>query len=162
MRTDHNSLNWLISLQDPAGRLARWRILLFEFDYSIHYRPGRVHQVPDALSRVPTTGSDENRLDDDIPCLVATQRDTELLGFVGETEPWDPWFAIGDDPFWNPLLVSQAEDAHCATLISMGELIEEQNTDQFSREVRSRQSATKGSNFEEDEDGILIRKTASR
>ncbi len=105
VRTDHNSLNWLISLQDPAGRLARWRILLSEFDYSIDYRHGRVHQVPDALSRVPTTGLDETRLEDDIPCLVATQHDTELLGFVGETEPWDPWFAIGEDPFWNPLLV---------------------------------------------------------
>ena len=43
----------------------------------------------------------------------------------------------------------------------MGEL-EEQKTDRFYREVRSRQSATKDSNFEEDEEGILIRKTASR
>ena len=43
-----------------------------EFDYEILYRPGRVHQVPDALSRLPQpepSGSDEDlgEIDDTIP-----------------------------------------------------------------------------------------------
>ncbi len=91
VRTDHKSVNWLISLQDPAGRLARWRILLSEFDYTIDYRPGRVHQVPDALYRIPTTGLDESRLEDDIPCLAAAmQQKPEEFGHLGDTKPWDP------------------------------------------------------------------------
>ena len=45
----------------------RWRLRLSEFDFEIQYRPGRVHQVPDALSRLLTPGgSDDRPVDDDI------------------------------------------------------------------------------------------------
>ena len=56
-------------MNDPQGRLMRWRLRLMEFDYEIIYRPGRVHQVPDALSRVllgPGT-EQESDVDDEIP-----------------------------------------------------------------------------------------------
>ena len=52
VRTDHNALKWMLTQNDPTGRLMRWRLRLMEFDYDIIYRPGRVHQVPDALSRI--------------------------------------------------------------------------------------------------------------
>ena len=45
----------------------RWRLRLSEFDFEIQYRPGRVHQVPDALSRLITLGSDPKPVDDEIP-----------------------------------------------------------------------------------------------
>ena len=46
----------------------RWRLRLSEFDFEIQYRPGRMHQVPDALSRLLTPGgSDDLPVDDDIP-----------------------------------------------------------------------------------------------
>ena len=40
-----------------------------EFDYEIIYRPGRVHQVPDALSRIIREGDDEQEasIDEEIP-----------------------------------------------------------------------------------------------
>ena len=46
----------------------RWRLRLSEFDFEFQYRPGRVHQVPDALSRLLALGwSDGRPVDDDIP-----------------------------------------------------------------------------------------------
>lgn len=51
-RTDHISLQHMTTLSDPHGRHMRWRLRLMKFDFEILYRPGLVHQVPDALSRL--------------------------------------------------------------------------------------------------------------
>ena len=68
VRTDHNALRWMMTLNDPTGRLMRWRLRLLEFDYEIVYRPGRVHQVPDALSRLIRAGEDEEEdIDEELP-----------------------------------------------------------------------------------------------
>ena len=84
LRTDHNALRWMLTLNDPQGRLMRWRLRLMEYDYSIEYRPGRVHQVPDALSRLdqPDEG-DPEPIDDDFPtyedALPTTNREGVLV-----------------------------------------------------------------------------------
>ncbi len=131
VRTDHNSLNWLMSHQDPSGRLARWRLLLSEFEYVIDYRLARVHQVPDALSRIPTTGLDQMEYEDDLPCLVSRPR---RLGDVTrvyeelypELEPWDAWYACGIDPFQTrPVMTTARQNEHCAHPIGLDELISE-------------------------------------
>lgn len=49
--TDHSALQWLHKMKDPHGRLARWAMKLQQFSYDIVHRPGKVHTVPDALSR---------------------------------------------------------------------------------------------------------------
>ena len=67
VRTYHDALRWLLTLSDPLGRLMRWRLRLSEFDFEIQYRPGRVHQVPEALSGLITPGSDPKPFDDEIP-----------------------------------------------------------------------------------------------
>ena len=71
-----HALRWLMSLTESSGRLTRWRLWLAEYDFTIQYRPGRVHQVPDALSRlVPPRVTDDPRpvveVDDDIPTFDA-------------------------------------------------------------------------------------------
>ena len=45
----------------------RCRLRLSEFDFEIHYRPRRVHQVPDALSRLISPSTDNKSVDDEIP-----------------------------------------------------------------------------------------------
>ena len=49
--TDHNALKWLMSIQDPTGRVARWALLIQQFDFDIVQRPGTSNGNADALSR---------------------------------------------------------------------------------------------------------------
>lgn len=95
VRTDHDTLRWIISLTESSGRPTRWQLRLAEYDFTIQYRPGRVHQVPDALSRlISLKDSDDPRrvveVDDEIPTLDAgnTVRDDsdELVDHVCSTK----------------------------------------------------------------------------
>jgi RNase H-like domain found in reverse transcriptase len=70
VRTDHSALQWLLTISEPQGRLARWRIRLSEYDFEVKYKPGRCHQMADAMSRLPTEAYDESCIDDDIPCFA--------------------------------------------------------------------------------------------
>ena len=46
----------------------RWRLRLLEFDFTIQYRPGIVHEVPDELSRmISPQGNDDRPVDDEVP-----------------------------------------------------------------------------------------------
>lgn len=51
IHTDHNALKWLMSLEDPRGRLARWTMLIQQFNFDIVHRPGAANGNADALSR---------------------------------------------------------------------------------------------------------------
>ena len=53
--TDHRPLLWLHRLKDPVQRIARWKILLREYDYDIIHKPGKINMNADALSRNPVT-----------------------------------------------------------------------------------------------------------
>ena len=53
VRTDHNSLTWLMSFKNIEGQLARWMEELSQFDMSIVHRAGELHANADALSRIP-------------------------------------------------------------------------------------------------------------
>ena len=51
--TDHSSLKWLMNMKDATGRLARWSLLIQQFDFEIIHRPGKDHTNADSLSRRP-------------------------------------------------------------------------------------------------------------
>lgn len=61
--TDHNSLRWLQTIKDSNSKLARWAILLQEFDFDVEHCSGANNQMADALSRAPLQ---PNRLDEAI------------------------------------------------------------------------------------------------
>ena len=69
IQTDHNALRWMMTTDGPQGRLMRSPLRLMEFDYEMVYRPRRVYQVPDALSRLLRKGGSENdaTIDEEIP-----------------------------------------------------------------------------------------------
>ena len=53
IRTDHNSLTWLLRFKNANGQLARWLEELSQFDMSIIHRKGSLHTNADGLSRRP-------------------------------------------------------------------------------------------------------------
>ena len=63
---DHATLLYLVKKQTLTRKLARWILLLQEFDFVIQHRPGTQHAIADFLSRVDN-GDNALRQDDDFP-----------------------------------------------------------------------------------------------
>ncbi|XP_062421526.1 uncharacterized protein clasp1b [Pungitius pungitius] len=55
VRTDHASLQWLMTFREPEGQLARWLEELQGYEFSVVHRAGERHGNADALSRRPCT-----------------------------------------------------------------------------------------------------------
>ena len=53
------------SLKEPAPRLARWLIRLYEYDFEILYKRGCENGNADALSRMPADIPDDSQIDID-------------------------------------------------------------------------------------------------
>ena len=49
--TDHDSLKYLVNKSDLFGRIARWILLLQEFNYEVIVKPGKANSNADYLSR---------------------------------------------------------------------------------------------------------------
>ena len=62
---DHIAIRYLVNKPDLSGRLARWVLLLEEFDYQVEYKPGKMHKQADHLSRL---SEEENKepIDDNL------------------------------------------------------------------------------------------------
>ena len=73
---DHSTLLYLVNKQGLTGRLARWMLLLQEFDFQIHHRTGVQHAVADYLSRLesgePTDSTYDDLLDVGLFSLTTT------------------------------------------------------------------------------------------
>jgi len=73
---DHMAIKYLVNKAELSGRLARWVLLLEEFDYTVEYKPGRMHLQADHLSRLSEEVGDSpvsDRLIDDTLFVVTTQ-----------------------------------------------------------------------------------------
>ena len=53
LRTDHNSLLWLMGFKNIEGKLARWIEELAVYNMEIVHRPDKDHVNADGLSRIP-------------------------------------------------------------------------------------------------------------
>ena len=74
--TDHRPLQWLMSIKEPTGKLARWALRLQEFDIDISYRPGKANQNADCLSRIPVPDVDiQNSSEETAPIIFLMTKD---------------------------------------------------------------------------------------
>ena len=53
IRTDHNSLTWLLNFKNIEGQLSRWIEELSQYNFVIQHRSGSKHLNADGLSRIP-------------------------------------------------------------------------------------------------------------
>ena len=82
---DHMALRYLVNKPDLSGRLARWILLLTEFDYTVQYKPGKMNLQADHLSPLSTeTGTEE--MDDEFPDgrLFAVQKVPLWYSYIAE------------------------------------------------------------------------------
>jgi hypothetical protein len=55
LESDHQPLKWILTNRKLTGKLARWALMLSEFDFEVVHRP-RVDNEMDCLSRYPQEG----------------------------------------------------------------------------------------------------------
>lgn len=71
--TDHQSLKWLMHLEKPTGRLARWVLELQQMDFEVKYRKGTQNRVADALSRYPVEVSEPAETEERVVAAMETK-----------------------------------------------------------------------------------------
>ncbi len=112
--TDHSALCWLMTKRDLAGRLARWKLSIQEYDITIKYRSGKLHINGDSLSRFPVDKPEAEEEED--PCLQISHVMEEKIRdpFTGETpDNEDDWI----DARYNAVAKAQAQEPHWKDLI---------------------------------------------
>lgn len=75
--TDHDALRFAFTKRDIHGRLARWLDFLAEYDYVTKHRKGRLHVVPDFLSRIEGKVASENEGQDEGDLVTVVQEESE-------------------------------------------------------------------------------------
>ena len=52
LRTDHEALKWIHTIEEPKGMILRWLETLANYNFTVQFRRGKQHGNADALSRV--------------------------------------------------------------------------------------------------------------
>ncbi len=72
--TDHQPLSWLLNIKQSTGRLARWSLLLQDFNITVKYKSGKQNVNADSCSRVKIPGMEPGPDENDLPgwCYTLT------------------------------------------------------------------------------------------
>ena len=62
--TDHQALQYLASSRALNRRLTRWALFLQDFTFTIRYRPGKLNNNADGLTRQAWNGNSEKQVED--------------------------------------------------------------------------------------------------
>ncbi|KAF8750905.1 hypothetical protein RHS01_09089 [Rhizoctonia solani] len=104
--TDHWNLEYWMQARTFNRRHARWRIFLSDFNFEIHYRPGKQSGKPDALSRrsdyVDAPPDPEVMLPSEV-FVNTSEAELEIVTEIQEK--------LKDDPSLDPIIQFLTEDA---------------------------------------------------
>ena len=64
LHVDHQALVYIVNKASIVGKMARWMLILQEFDFVIQHTPGNENAVADFLSRLEEPGTDQGVADD--------------------------------------------------------------------------------------------------
>ena len=68
--TDHPALQWMFNLEEPTGRLSRWRLCIQEPDLGVKYKKGKEKIIPNCSSYLPTLSHFTVNVNTELPVLV--------------------------------------------------------------------------------------------
>ncbi len=104
--TDHRSLSWLFKVKDNNQRLMRWSLKLQSYRYTIVYRPGRLHQNADSLSRLNYADMDltDSKSVDDSEIYEVCAAKTSLPSLPSKLTPLLFRDAQYQDTLWKPYI----------------------------------------------------------
>ncbi len=87
---DNNPLTYVLSTSKLNATTHRWIAELADYNFTIKYRPGRIHRDADVLSRMPLDMESYMQacLQEASPRVIAAVTDALLLKLEEEEEPW--------------------------------------------------------------------------
>ena len=93
IHTDHRPLVWILEKSHPNSRIARWQILVSEYNITTKYIPGKENVVADFLSRVRMNMIEEDKV------LLVTNRVANVTNLpMNDT--------------WNTRVIGSEQDIH--------------------------------------------------
>lgn len=108
IRTDHNSLRWLMKTKEPEGQLARWIDTLSSYQFEVEHRPGRKHSNADAMSRIPCRQCGQNSVKEPMSVHSVMQVHENEKFDIGEAQKKDKdialvisWLQKNEKPSWS-------------------------------------------------------------
>ncbi|KAF8752038.1 hypothetical protein RHS01_07732 [Rhizoctonia solani] len=104
--TDHRNLEYWMQARTFNRRHARWRVFLSDFNFEIHYRPGKQSGKPDALSRRSDYVDLPTEPEIMLPAEVFANTSEEEVEIVTEI-----CSKLREDPSLEPIIQFLTEDA---------------------------------------------------
>lgn len=140
-----------------SGRLILWRLYLGEFKFKVRYKKGIYNQKADALYRFRTDGGTTvDAGEEDIPFLHAEVTNDQLLNLNPVSSTTNDDATERDLSHFDELLETITEDIKLGP-VTISEVVQEQASDTYCGDIRSRLNEGEGLPFCEDDQGILIR-----
>lgn len=79
IETDHRPLIYLFNMSNPSSRLTKFRLLLEEYDFEIHYVKGKENVAADALSRIRITSEDLKGMNEHIVSVLTRAQRKKMM-----------------------------------------------------------------------------------
>ena len=115
LRTDHNSLRWLMNFKEPQGQLARWLEVLSQYHMTIKHRSGNKHTNADVLSRYqPETACKEMSIHvepEKLPCKGCTHCTRVHRSWTTFANNIDDTIALGQTVTANQIVTREVDNS---------------------------------------------------